>query len=76
MASGSKTNSNYTRSGNGDGMSEGIVRSAMPRGQTDQASYPQDNVTGVPLKNTKGGSFGGSDTNLSHSLNGASAVQK
>lgn len=71
MASGSKTNSVFTSSGMGDGKSEGIVTSGKIK-----SSYPMDNVHGVDLPNTRGGSFGGSDTNLSHSLKGASAVQK
>jgi hypothetical protein len=46
------------------------------KGQKDKASYPQDNAGGHSLPDTKGGKMGGSTTNLSHSLSGASAVQK
>lgn len=45
-------------------------------GGTMLSAYPQDNVHGVTLPDEMGGSMGGSDTNLSHSLSGASAVQK
>lgn len=45
-------------------------------GGTILTPFPQDNVHGVKLSDTMGGSFGGSDTNLSHSLKGVSAVQK
>lgn len=76
MASGSKTDSVFTRSGMGSGPSSGLKRTSMPGGGSDLAAYPQDNVHGVDLPNTMGGKFGGSDTNLSHSLQGASAVQR
>ena len=56
------------------GQSNGVVKHKVPGG-TLVSSYPQDNVHGVDLPNTKGGSFGGSCTNLSHSLKGSSAVQ-
>lgn len=39
------------------------------------SAYPQDNAGGMHLPNTTGGKMGGSPTNLSHSLRGASAVQ-
>lgn len=71
MASGSKTNNEFTKQNLGDGKSTGIKRDGKI-----MSAYPQDNVHGVDLPNTRGGSFGGSDTNLSHSLKGASAVQK
>lgn len=67
----SKFDSNPT----GSGPSSGIKKTAMPGG-TIVTGYPQDNVHGVDLPNTKGGSMGGSTTNLSHSLSGASAVQR
>lgn len=70
MASGSKTNSVFTSSGMGDGKSSGIKRDGKI-----MSAYPQDNVHGVDLPNTTGGSFGGGPTNLKHSLTGASAVQ-
>jgi len=40
------------------------------------AAFPQDNVHGVDLPNTMGKALKGSDSNLSHSLTGASAVQR
>ena len=46
------------------------------KGQTDKVSYPQDNAGNMTLPDTKGGKMGGSTPNLSHSLSGASAVQK
>lgn len=56
--------------------SKGIVTSSMPNGQKDNVSYPQDNSGNMKLPNETGGKMGGSCTNLSHSLSGASAVQK
>jgi hypothetical protein len=56
--------------------SKGVVTSSLPRGDKDNVSYPQDNAGNMDLPNTKGGKMGGSTTNLSHSLSGASAVQK
>jgi hypothetical protein len=56
--------------------SKGEVTSAAGAGFKDKASYPQDNAGGMKLPNTTGGKMGGSTTNLSHSLSGASAVQK
>ena len=41
-----------------------------------KSAYPQDNVHGLDLPDTMGGSFGGSATNIAHSLSGASAVQR
>lgn len=78
MASGKKTDSVFTRSGMGGspGDSDMIKDGSMPGGTTDKVSYPQDNVSGVDLPNTMGGKMGGSVTNLSHSLTGASAVQR
>lgn len=76
MASSSKTSSVFTREGMGKGPSTGMKRSSMPHGDSDLVAYPQDNVHGVDLPNTRGGSFGGSVTNLSHSLQGPSAVQR
>lgn len=70
MASGSKTRNEFTKDNTGDGKSNGIVRSGKI-----MSAYPQDNVHGVDLPDTRGGSFGGSPTNLKHSLTGASAVQ-
>lgn len=70
MASGSKSNSEFTKSGMGDGKSAGIKRSGPI-----MSAYPQDNVHGVDLPDTTGGKMGGSPTNLKHSLTGTSAVQ-
>jgi hypothetical protein len=76
MASGSKSDSVFTRSGMGSGPSAGLKRSSIGKGDTDLVSFPQDNVHGVDLPNTMGGKMGGSVTNLSHSLEGTSAVQR
>lgn len=67
--------SEFTKSGMGDGKSTGLKTSSMPGGKVLEA-FPQDNVHGVNLPDTRGGSMGGSTTNLSHSLRGSSAVQK
>lgn len=75
MASSEKTSSVFTKSGMGDGLSSGIKNTSMPGG-TMKSAYPQDNVHGVSLPDEMGGKMGGSDTNLSHSLVGASAVQR
>ena len=77
MASGSKSDSVFSGNpmGGSPGESAGLKRTKTPDG-TDLAAYPQDNVHGVNLPDTKGGSMGGSVTNLSHSLTGASAVQR
>lgn len=40
------------------------------------SAYPQDNAGSMTLPDTKGCKLGGSSTNLSHSIKGASAVQK
>lgn len=56
--------------------SKGVVTSSLPHGDKDKVSYPQDNAGGMKLPNETGGKMGGSPTNLSHSLSGASAVQK
>lgn len=76
MASGSKSDSVFTRSGMGSGPSSSQKRSSMGKGTSDLVSHGQDNIHGVDLPNTMGGSMGGSVTNLSHSLEGASAVQR
>ena len=77
MASGSKTDSVYTRDRNGSGPSTGLKRSKHGSyGDTDLVAYPMDNVHGVDLPNTMGGKMGGGVDNLSHSLSGASAVQR
>lgn len=53
------------------GDSDGLVKKTIPGGSLLSA-YPQDNIHGVSLPDCHGGSFGGSDTNLAHSLTGAS----
>lgn len=67
----------FTRSGTGGspGSSNNVKKSKMPGG-TMMTATGQDNVTGVNLSNELGGSFGGGDASLSHSLSGASAVQR
>jgi hypothetical protein len=52
------------------------MKESKGTGFTDKVSYPQDNAGNHKLPNEKGGKMGGSTTNLSHSLSGASAVQK
>ena len=59
--------------GGGDGKSNGITRTSVPGG-TLETSRPSDALD--PMKMKMGDKFGGSDTNLSHSLKGTSAVQK
>jgi hypothetical protein len=56
--------------------SNGIVTKKIGDGQKIMSAYPQDTAGGHELPNTRGGKFGGSTTNLGHSLNGASAVQE
>jgi len=78
MASGSKDSSIFTGNpmGGKPGDSAGLKRSKTPDG-TDLVSYPQDNVHGVTIKSDyMDAKMGGSVTNLSHSLTGASAVQR
>lgn len=62
--------------GNTSKQSVGVKTSSLPGGFKDMVSYPQDNASNVTLKNTQGGSLGGGDTDLSHSLTGTSAVQR
>ena len=61
--------------GGSPGESNGQKKMSMPGG-TMMTAHGQDNVHGVNLKNTMGGKMGGGDTSLSHSLSGASAVQR
>lgn len=76
MASGSKENSIFTGNPTGDGKSKGIKDTKVPEG-TIKSAFPQDNVHGYDCPNDmEGGPFGGSPTNLKHSLTGASAVQR
>lgn len=74
MASGEKTNDVFTRTGMGEGKSEGIVDSKIGSGQVLKSAYPMDNVHGYSTPGDKGGSVGGGETYLGHSLKGASAV--
>lgn len=76
MASGSKTSNVFTETNMGDGPSTMQKRSSLPGGDSDLVAYGQDNVHGVKLSDTMGGKMRGSVTNLSHSLEGASAVQR
>jgi hypothetical protein len=71
-----KENNEFTGNsiGGKPGESDGLVRKSVPGGKLLSA-YPQDNVHGLDLPDCMGGSFGGGDTSLSHSLTGASAVQ-
>ena len=76
MASGSKERSVFTGNptGGSPGDSAGLKRKKMPGG-TLLSAYPQDNVHGLDLPDCyDGGSFGGSDSKLAHSLTGASMV--
>lgn len=56
--------------------SAGISTVKVGAGQKIKSAYPQDNQSGYPLPNTKGGAMGGGDTYLGHSLKGSSAVQE
>jgi hypothetical protein len=51
------------------------VTAKGPRGMTVRRDFARDN-SNFELSDTRGGKMGGSDTNLSHSLTGASAVQR
>lgn len=51
-----------------------VDRSKAARGQTIVRSFGRDNSS-MDTPNAKGGKMGGSTTDLSHSLSGASAVQ-
>lgn len=76
MASGTKSGGVFTGNPMGDGPSKGITNKSIGDGQTINSAYPQDNVSGVSLSDTRGGSFRGSPTNLKHSLTGTAAVQE
>lgn len=55
--------------------SKGITTTSVNRGgQKINSAYPMDNTSGLPLPDTRGGSFRGGVDNLSHSLKGAQAV--
>ena len=75
MASGSKSDSIFTKNPTGEGKSEGMVRKEIGDGQSILSAYPQDNVHGMSLEDERGGKFRGGPTNLEHSLRGTSAVQ-
>lgn len=75
MASGKASGGVFGGNPTGKSPSSGISHTKIGSGQTLNSAYPPDNQSGYPVENTKGGSFGGSTTNLSHSLNGASVVQ-
>lgn len=76
MASGSKSDSIFTKNPTGEGKSEGMVRKEIGDGQSILSAYPQDNVHGMSLDDERGGKFRGGPTNLGHSLKGGvSAVQ-
>jgi hypothetical protein len=75
MASGSKTDTVFTKNNLGEGKSTGIVDTKANHGQVIKSAYPQDNQHGMELSDERGGSVRGGPTNLSHSLSGASAVQ-
>jgi hypothetical protein len=81
MASGSKERSVFTGNpmGGSPGSSDMVTTKSggnVGGGGKIKSAYPQDNVHGLDLPDTKGGKMGGSPTNLSHSLSGASAVQR
>ncbi len=81
MTSYKKEDNVFTRNplGGRPGESEGLVRmkgTIVGGGGTMLSAYPMDNVHGVDLPDEHGGTMGGSETNLSHSLSGASAVQR
>ena len=75
MTSYPKENNVFTTNsiGGKPGDSDGLIRKKVPGG-TLLSAYPQDNIHGVSLPDCHGGSFGGSDSNLKHSLSGAGMV--
>lgn len=66
----------FTGNPMGSGKSAGITDKSIGDGQSIKSAYPQDNVHGLDLPDTRGGSFRGSPTNLKHSLTGTAAVQE
>jgi len=81
MASYKKEENEFTRNPTGGrpGESNDVEREKganVGGGGTIECAYPQDNVHGVDLPDEMGGRMKGSVTNLSHSLSGASAVQR
>jgi hypothetical protein len=76
MASGNKSGGVFTGNSTGKGKSSGIATKGIGHGgQKIMSAYPQDNIHGVDLPDTRGGSFRGGPDNLKHSLSGTSAVQ-
>lgn len=75
MASGNKSGGQFTGNPMGSGASSGMTTKSIGDGQVILSAYPQDNVHGVDIPNSRGGSFRGSPTNLKHSLTGTAAVQ-
>lgn len=55
--------------------SNDVVNEKAGEGQTIRRAHGMDNAGGLDLPNTFDNKMGGSVTNLSHSLTGASAVQ-
>jgi hypothetical protein len=81
MASGTKSSSVFTGNPMGGSAGDSDMIDTKSGGNIGgggkiKSAYPQDNVHGLDLPNTKGGKMGGSPTNLAHSLSGASAVQR
>lgn len=75
----SSRNNNSTDEGVGGGSykaSESIVYSKVGGHDpmTIKKAYGMDNNVGMEVPDAMGGTVGGSDTNLAHSLTGASAV--
>ena len=60
MASGSKSDSIFTKNPTGEGKSTGMVRKEIGDGQSILSAYPQDNVHGMSLEDERGGKFRGS----------------
>lgn len=80
MGSSSKGNQGFISGAltGGSGKSNGIETQSIGKGQRVMRAYPMDNVNlAMEVKTSMRGDrgFGGGDTDLSHSLSGASAVQ-
>lgn len=76
-----KDSSVFTRSGMGGSPGETSSQKStkganVGGGGSILVAHGQDNVHGVDLPDTMGCAMGGSDTSLSHSLSGSSAVQR
>lgn len=79
MASSDKGSQGYITSAltGGSGKSEEITDESIGRGQTIKRAFALDNVElamDVPTSLKDKGGFGGSPTNLGHSLKGCSAI--